>query len=126
ARRVVIVAGPPPVDGGRFAAKRAVGESVDVEATIVAEGHDLLAARVRSRRTGEATWHDVAMAALGNDRWTASFAVDTLGRYEFTVEAWVDRFGTWRRGLARKVEAGHHAAHPLLEGGAATRSGRAS
>jgi starch synthase (maltosyl-transferring) len=122
---VVIEDVSPQVDGGRFAAKRAVGESVDVEATIVAEGHDLLAARVRSRRTGEATWHDVAMAALGNDRWTASFAVDTLARYEFTVEAWVDRFGTWRRGLARKVEAGHDVANELLEGAALIRSAAA-
>jgi starch synthase (maltosyl-transferring) len=123
--RVVIEDVSPQVDGGRFAAKRAVGESVDVEATIAAEGHDLLAARVRWRRAGDPAWHDVAMEALGNDRWTASFVVDTLARHEFTVEAWVDRFATWHRGLARKVEAGHDVANELLEGAALIRTAAA-
>ena len=43
--RVIIEDVTPQVDGGRFAAKRAVGEAVDVGATIFAEGHDLLSAR---------------------------------------------------------------------------------
>src|SRR5262245_26726041 len=123
--RVVIEDVSPQVDGGRFAAKRALGESVAVGATITAEGHDLLAARVRWRRAGDPAWHDVAMEALGNDRWTASFVVDTLARHEFTVEAWVDRFATWHRGLARKVEAGLDVANELLEGAALIRTAAA-
>jgi hypothetical protein len=42
--RVVIEDVTPKVDGGRFAAKRTVGEPVEVGATIFAEGHDLLSA----------------------------------------------------------------------------------
>src|SRR5262249_55548873 len=42
--RVVIEDVTPRVDGGRFAAKRTVGEPVEVGATIFAEGHELLAA----------------------------------------------------------------------------------
>jgi starch synthase (maltosyl-transferring) len=123
--RVVIEDVSPAVDGGRFPAKRVVGESVVVEATIFAEGHDALAARVRARRAGEADWHDTTMKALGNDRWTGTFTVEALGRSEFTVEAWVDRFGTWRRGLARKVEAGHDVSNELLEGAALLRAAAA-
>jgi len=120
--RVIIEDVTPQVDGGRFAAKRAVGEAVDVGATIFAEGHDLLSARIRWRRTGEPGWHDVPMDALGNDAWTARFVVETLGRYEFTVEAWIDRFGSWRHGFARKVEAGQDVASELLEGAALVRA----
>ena len=56
------------------------------------------------------------MDALGNDAWTGRFVVETLGRHEYTVEAWVDRFASWQRGLARKVEAGQDVASELLEG----------
>jgi starch synthase (maltosyl-transferring) len=122
---VVIEDVSPQVDGGRFPAKRVTGESVDVEATIFADGHEVLAARVRVRRDGGDGWRDVVMTALGNDRWTGRFAVDALGRYEFTIEAWVDHFGTWRQGLARKVEAGHEVSNELLEGAAMLRAAAA-
>jgi starch synthase (maltosyl-transferring) len=123
--RVVIDDVTPAVDGGRFAAKRTVGEAVDVAATIFAEGHDLLGARVRFRNVSEAAWRDVAMEALGNDRWTARFVVETLGRYEFTVESWIDRFGSWRHGFGRKVEAGQDVTSELLEGAALVRAASA-
>ena len=29
-----------------------------------------------------------------------------LGEYEYTVEAWIDRFGTWLKGLVAKADAG--------------------
>ena len=37
----------PEIDAGRFPAKRAVGETVRVEADIFADGHDALAAVVK-------------------------------------------------------------------------------
>jgi starch synthase (maltosyl-transferring) len=123
--RVVIEDVSPQVDGGRFAAKRSVGESVDATATIIAEGHDLLSGRLRYRRADESEWRDVALTALDNDRWTGRFVVEALGRYEFTVEAWVDRFGSWRRGVARKVQAGQEVASELLEGAALVRAAAA-
>ena len=48
-KRVVIEAVMPEIDGGRFPAKRAVGETVTVEADIFADGHDALAAVLRYR-----------------------------------------------------------------------------
>ncbi|MGH7430274.1 MAG: alpha-1,4-glucan--maltose-1-phosphate maltosyltransferase, partial [Candidatus Methylomirabilales bacterium] len=51
-----------------------------------------------------------------NDRWRAEFVVARLGRYLYSLEAWVDRFQTWRRDLARKAEAGQDVAVDLLVG----------
>ena len=44
--RVVIEAVSPSVDGGRFAAKRCVGDTVVVEADVFGDGHDLVAGRI--------------------------------------------------------------------------------
>ena len=54
----------------------------------------------------------------GTDRFEASFRVHELGVYEFTLEAWVASFATWRRGLAKKVDAGVNVESELLEGAA--------
>ena len=48
-------------------------------ATIFAEGHDLLAARLRGAASGEPAWHEVPMDALGNDALDGRFVVETLG-----------------------------------------------
>ncbi len=105
-QRVAIEAVSPEIDAGRFPAKRSVGEKVAVEADIFADGHDALAAVIRYRHEGESDWTEVPMVPLVNDRWRAEFVVTELGRYRFTIEAWVDRFGTWSRQFAKRVEAG--------------------
>jgi starch synthase (maltosyl-transferring) len=53
------------VDGGRFVAKRCVGDRLAVEADIFGEGHDLLAACVHWRMAGEEEWLRRADAAAG-------------------------------------------------------------
>ena len=115
-QRVVIEGVYPEVDGGRFPVKRTAGESVIVNADVHADGHDVLAAVMLYRRRGESAWSEVPMAALGNDRWTAGFTVNAPGRYEYTLEAWVDRFATWRSEISRKFDAGQSVAAELLEG----------
>ena len=55
-RRVVIECVTPEVDGGRFAAKRIVGDRVVVEADIFTDGHDLIAGRLLHRREQETQW----------------------------------------------------------------------
>jgi starch synthase (maltosyl-transferring) len=104
--RIVVERVSPEVDGGRFPVKRTVGERVKVEADVYAEGHDALVAVLRWRRAGEASWRELRMEPLGNDRWRAAFAIELLEPYRYTVEAWVDAFATWRHGLARKAAAG--------------------
>jgi starch synthase (maltosyl-transferring) len=123
--RVVIADVQPQVDGGRYAVKRVVGEPVEVVATIIAEGHDVLAGRLLYRQVGEAAWRSVALAPEVNDRWVARFVPTAVGRWEYGVEAWVDHFATWRRGLARKVEAGQDVDVELREGVALLRAAAA-
>jgi starch synthase (maltosyl-transferring) len=102
---VAIEAVTPEVDGGRFPAKRSVGETVIVEADIFADGHDSLTAVLRHRHESSAGWTETPLTPLVNDRWRGRFAVTKLGRYLFTVEGWVNPFQTWRKQLAKRVEA---------------------
>jgi starch synthase (maltosyl-transferring) len=106
----------PEIDGGRFPMKRTVGDSVIVEADIFADGHDVLYAVLLHRRERESQWEETPMVPLVNDRWQAGFGVSELGRYLYTIVAWVDAFRTWRRDLAKKVEAGQDVSVDLLAG----------
>jgi starch synthase (maltosyl-transferring) len=120
--RVAIADVSPQVDGGRYAVKRVIGEPLEVVATIFTDGHDVLAARVLHRPAGAAAWRDAPMAPLVNDRWAGAVVLDTVGLHEVAVEAWIDRFGSWRRGLSRKVDAGQEVTSELLEGAALLRA----
>jgi starch synthase (maltosyl-transferring) len=104
-KRVVIEGVRPEIDCGRFPIKRVVGERVVVEADIFTDGHDVLAAVLRHGREGDG-WAEVPMEPLVNDRWRGEFSANALGSYRYTLRAWIDRFGTWQRDLAKKVEAG--------------------
>ncbi len=116
--RVVIENVQPRVDDGRFPVKRVVGESVQVEADVFGDGHDAVACVLRVRSPGGKTWTELPMQSLGNDRWTASFPVQDLGEYLFTVEGWTDRFLTWVRDMARRVKAPDQDLEPEFEIGA--------
>jgi starch synthase (maltosyl-transferring) len=112
-RRVRIRAVSPEVDGGRFRAKRVAGEPITVAADIFSDSHDLLSAVARWRFLGAADWHEVPMHLVvpdderaANDRWSATFVLEDVGRIEFTVLGWVDHWRTWVRDIATKVAAG--------------------
>ena len=104
-RRAVIESVEPQVDGGRFPIKRTVGESVVVEADVFADGHDRICCLLCYRKEGDAEWHETPMQALDNDRWRGAFPVHDLGRYLYTVTAWVDHFASWRHVLTRRTES---------------------
>jgi starch synthase (maltosyl-transferring) len=106
----------PIVDGGHFAIKRTEGEPVVVEADVFAEGHDLVAASLRWRRADEPAWSEVPMHPLGNDRWRGEFTCGTEGAYRYSVAGWVDRFGSWRRDLEKRIAAGQDVSVELLIG----------
>ena len=116
--RVVIEGVTPELDGGRFAVKRVVGETVTVGADVFAEGHDRLVAMLGFRRVGEDVWQEVPMEPRVNDRWEATFTVTHLGTYEYVVQAWADEFASWRSALAKKRDAGLDVSSELLEGAA--------
>ena len=115
-RRVVIEGVSPEVDGGRFPVKRVEGESVVVEADVFADGHDVVSTVLRWRRADDAAWTETPMAALGNDRWQGAFPVAAVGRYLYTIEGWVDPFLTWRRALAKRMDAGQDVTVELAGG----------
>ncbi len=104
--RVALERITPAVEAGRFAAKRVAGETVVVEADVLCDGHDKLAAVLQYRPADEVQWREARMVALGNDRWQAAFDVARPGRWLFRVEAWRDAFASFRDELAKKHAAG--------------------
>ncbi|MGZ3408127.1 MAG: maltotransferase domain-containing protein, partial [Polyangia bacterium] len=116
-RRVVVAAVRPELDGGRCAVKRVVGDVLDVEADLVVDGHDVLAARVLFRHEHEKQWSEQALAPLGNDRWHAGLPLSALGRWHYTVEAWVDEWASFVWGFRRKVDAKQDVAVELIGAG---------
>jgi len=114
-QRVAIEHVVPQIDCGRFGIKRVVGDTVVVEADVFADGHDQVACQILY-------WQDkkkvqaLAMKALGNDRWRAEFVVENLGRYQYTVEGWIDRFQTWHLELAKRIAAGQEVSVELVIG----------
>lgn len=115
-RRVTIEQVRPEIDGGRFAIKRVVGESVTVEADIFADGHDQLACRVLYWQGTEKEPRSSPMLPLVNDRWRGEFRVSKIGMYRYTVEGWTDRFKTWRDDLSKRIAAGQDVQIELLIG----------
>jgi starch synthase (maltosyl-transferring) len=114
--RIAIEAVTPTVDGGRFPVKTIVGRPVPVEADIFADGHEVLKADVLWRGPGEAEFRRSPMLFVSNDRWEGSFTPQTIGRHEIAIEAWWDEFGTFRRDLTKKREAGLDVALETDEG----------
>lgn len=114
--RVVIECVRPQIDCGRFAIKRVVGETVVVEADVFADGHDQIACQVLYWRDNGEEIQSSPMKPLGNDRWRGEFPVLTLGRYQYTVEGWIDRFQTWRNDLMKRIAAGQDVHVEMLIG----------
>jgi starch synthase (maltosyl-transferring) len=109
----------PELDGGASPPKRTIGSAMEVWADVFADGHDVVRAAVRYRAPGARRWSESAMQPIGNDRWHGTFEVGALGRWQFTVVGWIDRFASWRSELERKVAAGQtDLAGELSEGAA--------
>ncbi len=106
----------PTTPSGEFPAKAVVREQVDVSADIFRDGHDLLAARVRWRRVGRSKWRSAPLRGDVNDRWEGSLTPTEVGRHEVVIEAWRDRFATWRHDVEIKVAAGDDVELELEEG----------
>jgi starch synthase (maltosyl-transferring) len=114
--RIAIEAVTPEIDSGRFAIKRVLGDKVSVSADIFADGHDVIRGVLRFRHEAESEWTEVPLKPLVNDRWQAEFVVARLGRYYYTVQAWIDTFQTWRRNLSKKIELGEDSAAEYVMG----------
>ncbi|MCU0255112.1 MAG: alpha-1,4-glucan--maltose-1-phosphate maltosyltransferase [Vicinamibacterales bacterium] len=125
--RVVIENVGPSVDGGHYPVKRVPGEVIDVTADVFTDGHDIVRALVRWRTLDpsgapRAGWQERPLTPGPNDAWTADIHAEDEGWIEYHVEAWVDRFATWRRDLLKKFNARQDVASELLEGAALVRA----
>jgi starch synthase (maltosyl-transferring) len=109
----------PMLDCGDYPAKRSLGDEVDVWADVFVDGHDVLRAVVRYRPPGARRFLETPMEPIGSDRWHGSFVASELGRWQYTITAWIDRWASWQWELNRKLEAGQKdLASELLEGAA--------
>jgi len=116
--RAIVESVRPEVDCGRFPIKRALGDEVRVEADVFADGYDAVVAELIYKYENEKSWIAVPMAFHGNDHWSASFKVEKLGRYEYTVRGWTDPFLTWQRDLKKRRDAGQDLSADFLIGAA--------
>jgi len=124
--RVIVDAIEPALDGGAYAAKRILRERITISADLISDGHDVVAGELLLRRPAprgeerpagaEPFDRSIGLEPLGNDRFAANFVADAIGRWHYAIRAWVDHFASFRRGLARKVDAGQEVAVDLLVG----------
>jgi len=104
-----------PSTPDRFSAKGVMGHQVAISANVFADGHDVIAARLRWRPIG-GRWVEIPMVATGNDRFAAWVTPRAVGHHEFEIDGWVDRHGTWRHRVEVKFAAGQDVAQELEEG----------
>ena len=121
--RVIIEAVSPVLDAGAYAVKRVIGDEVSVHADLIADGHDVVGGELlvqRPHAPGESAApippRAYALEALPNDRYSASFMVDAIGKWQFTIRAWIDHYASFRRGLLRKLDAAQDVQIDLLIG----------
>jgi starch synthase (maltosyl-transferring) len=96
----------PQVAGGRYPVKRVLGERIEVLADLIVEGHARPAAALCFRRVGEKAWRETPFFFFDNDRWQGAFAPDRIGRWEYQVIAWRDRYRSWREETIKRRDAG--------------------
>ena len=104
-QRVQIEGVSPEIDGGRFPIKRTIGEKVHVEADMFCDSHDAIAGVILYRPEASQQWLETPLSALVNDRWKGEFTVSEMGTYVYTIMGWVDHFKSWRRDIAKKIDA---------------------
>jgi len=103
--RVVISGITPRIEGGKYPAKRAIGETLTVTADIFTDGHDEIAASTLIRLKDKEEWLEYPMSFISNDQWQTTIPLDEIGLHEYQVIGWVDHFTSWKKGLVKKYNA---------------------
>ena len=116
--RVVIEDVRPLVDGGRHPAKAAHRLPLEISATLVVDGADLLLAWARHGPPGaaRAAWRELRLTRRDDDRWLAAMVPEQAGEWSFDVVAVPDDYGSWLRDLGLRLEAGQEVRLELEEG----------
>jgi starch synthase (maltosyl-transferring) len=116
--RIPILDIEPMVECGRRPAKAVVGETFQVSATVIQEGHGALGAGVVLRDPAGNPGPLVRMRELapGTDRYGADVTVTSEGAWQFHVEAWSDPIRHWHHDAAIKIPRGQDVELMLAEG----------
>lgn len=96
----------PELNSGLFPVKRIVGEALEVWADIFNTDHGKIGANIKYRKEGEENWNYNPMQYFDNDRWTGRFSLSHIGRYEYSIEAWTDTYGTLIENMHKWLEKG--------------------
>jgi starch synthase (maltosyl-transferring) len=115
-KRVIIESVKPQINCGEFFIKRVVNEIVNVDAHVLVDGHDVIAASVLFKHEKAKKWNEIRMYEIDNDEWKASFSVEKQGFYNYKVQGWVDYALNWQHGIDRKIDDNQHVKSELLEG----------
>jgi starch synthase (maltosyl-transferring) len=116
--RIPILDIEPVVECGRRQAKAVAGETFQVSATVIREGHGGLGAGVVLRDPDGRVGPLVRMRELapGTDRYGADVTVASEGIWHFHVESWSDPIAHWEHDAAIKIPRGQDVELMLTEG----------
>jgi len=114
--RAVIEDVKPAINGGEFAIKKVIGETVKLTADVFGDGHDIVNAHLVYKHDSQKTWKKVPMTALVNDLWEVEFEVKKIGFYTYKLEAWVDYALNWQHEIKRKIQDDQHVSSELHDG----------
>jgi starch synthase (maltosyl-transferring) len=116
--RIPILDVQPVVECGRRPAKAVAGETFQVSATVIVEGHGVLGAAVVLRDPAGKTGPLVRMRELapGTDRYGADVTVTSEGTWHFHVESWSDPIAHWDHDAGIKIPRGQDVELMLAEG----------
>jgi starch synthase (maltosyl-transferring) len=102
--KVIIENVHPQLNCGEFPIKRVEGESLEVRADILGTGQEAVGAEVLYKLRGDFEWSNAVMIPLGNDSWSGRFSLESVGRYEFTIRAWLDDLSTLSQRISKWTE----------------------
>jgi starch synthase (maltosyl-transferring) len=116
--RIPILDIQPVVECGRRPAKAVAGETFQVSATVIREGHGALGAGVVLRDPAGRPGPLVQMRLLapGSDRYGADVTVTSEGSWSYHVESWSDPIARWDHDAGIKIPVGQDVELMLTEG----------
>jgi len=116
--RIPILDVGPVVECGRRQAKAVAGETFQVSATVIREGHGVLGAGAMLRDPEGRVGPLVRMHELGpgSDRYGGDVTVTCEGIWHFRVESWSDPIAAWQHDAGIKIPRGQDVELMLAEG----------
>ena len=104
--RVIIEDIKPVLDCGAHSIKAIVGDTISVTASIIGDGHDVIAACLCYKHERDKKWKESRMIPLENDLWQAEMTLDKQGSFQYKLQGWVDQPLNWQHGIGRKLDDG--------------------